>query len=263
MRSSRNAIQQRQMDLLQHLQRNGSATVTDLSEILSVSPATIRRDLESLRQHKQVSRYFGGAKTAANIREDDEPSYMATITQHLDLKRAIARRAAQMLEDGDTVFINSSATALLIYPYITKNVLIITNNGRSLSVNRPANVNLILTGGEVYGDKQSLTGYLAVEMLSRVAATKCILGVSGISVEGGITSRVIQETTINRTMLNRCTGSKIIVADHTKIGIEHNFFFSSITDITHLITDNQASDEKLAPIRRMGINVTVTEPFAE
>lgn len=263
MKSSRNVIQQRQMLLVQYLQQNAATSVAELSSKLNVSPATIRRDLNVLEQHQQIHRYFGGARPREARGMDDEPTYMATIAQHLDCKEAIARCAAQMLEDGDTVFINSSATAQLIYPYITKNVLVITNNGRSLRMNRPSNVSLILTGGEVYGNKQSLTGQLAVEMLSRVAATKCILGVSGISVEGGITSRVIQETPINRTMLQRCTGDKIIVADHTKIGIEHNFFFSDITGITHLITDTLADSEKLESLRRTGIVICITEPISE
>ena len=187
------------------------------------------------------------------------PTPCLLYTSHLDCKQAVARRAAELLQDGDTVFINSSATALLIYPYITKNVMVITNNGRSLLVNRPANVELLLTGGEVSGNKQSLVGEFAVQMLSGITATKCVLGVSGISVEGGITSRVIQETAINRTMLQRCSGEKIVVADHTKIGLEHNFFTGNLADVTRLITDSNADPSKLDDIRRAGVIVDVVE----
>lgn len=261
MKNSRNAIQRRQMQLLHHLQKNRSSTVSDLSEALGVSPITVRRDLDELEQRKLVTRFFGGATVVDGVSEDDEPAYLASTTQNLDCKQAIAIRAAGLLEDGDTVFINSSATALLIYPHITKNVLVITNNGRSLLASRPANVELMLTGGEVAGTKQSLVGEFAVGMLSGITATKCILGVSGISVEGGITSRVIQETAINRTMLRRCSGQKIVVADHTKIGLEHNFFSGNLSDITHLITDTQADSAKLDSIRRAGIIVDTVEPM--
>lgn len=185
MKNNRGAIQKRQMQLLHYLKEKGFADVTQLSELLRVSPITVRRDLDELAGRGLVTRYFGGAKLAESAQEDDEPAYLETTTQHLAQKRAIARRAAEMLENGDTVFINSSSTALLIYPYIQdRSVLVVTNNGRSLLSQRAAGVELVLTGGEVYGDKQSLVGQFALDALSRITATKCILGVSGISVQG-------------------------------------------------------------------------------
>ena len=101
------------------------------------------------------------------------------------------------------------------------------------------------------------------DALSRITATKCILGVSGISVQGGITSRVIQETAINQMMLRRCRGPKIVVADSTKIGIEHNFFSGTLNDITHLITDTDANSLQLDQLRRAGIEVDVVPPLTE
>ena len=260
MKNSLDAIRQRQMKLLDYLQKKQNCTVYELADYLQVSQVTVRRDLEELEKKKMLNRYFGGAEAMPLFVKEDEHAYMASTQANLDLRRAIARAAAARLEDGDTVFINSSSTALLIYPFITKDVTIITNNGRSLQAERPRNVSLLLTGGEVNGNKQSLTGQAAVDMLSRITASKCILGVSGISLEGGITSRVMQETIINRTMLKRCSGEKIVVADHTKIGLEHNFFSAELKEITHLITDTQADPEKIEELRQAGITVILAEP---
>ena len=141
-----------------------------------------------------------------------------------------------------------------------RQVFIVTNNGRSLLSQRGRNVELVLTGGEVYGDKQSLVGQFALETLSRITATKCILGVSGISTHGGITSRVIQETAINQMMLSRCSGPKIIVADYTKIGVEHNFFSGKISDVTHVITDNKAPQKELEALRQAGLEILLVDP---
>ncbi|MCI8464720.1 MAG: DeoR/GlpR transcriptional regulator [Lachnospiraceae bacterium] len=264
MKNNKRAIQSRQMKLLQYLKEQGFAEVAQLARLFDISPVTVRRDLDALEKQGYVTRYFGGARPAAMLQENDEPAYMETIGQNLAQKQAIARRAAAMLEDNDTVFINSSSTALLIYPHITaRSVVIVTNNGRSLMIQRPDNVELVLTGGEAYGNKQSLVGEFALETLSHITATKCILGVSGISVQGGITSQVIQETAINRMMLRRSNGPKIVVTDYTKIGIERNFSSGSIHDITHLITDSGADSISLERIRRAGIAVEVVEPMAE
>ena len=109
MKNNRGAIQKRQMQLLHYLKEKGFADVTQLSELLRVSPITVRRDLDELAGRGLVTRYFGGAKLAESAQEDDEPAYLETTTQHLAQKRAIARRAAEMLENGDTVFIKDNS----------------------------------------------------------------------------------------------------------------------------------------------------------
>lgn len=262
MKNNRSAIQKRQMQLLHYLKENGSGDVSQISEFLGVSPITVRRDLDELANRSLVVRYFGGARYLQLDESDDEPAYLETTTQRLEQKRAIVQRAAELLEDGDIVFINSSSTALLIYPYIqAKSIMIVTNNGRSLLAQRASGVELILTGGEVYGNKQSLVGQFALDALARITATKCILGVSGISVQGGITSRIIQETAINQMMLNRCSGSKIVVADSSKIGVEHNFFSGKIEDIDRLITDTGVDTDILESIRNAGIIVDTVNPI--
>lgn len=260
MKNNRSTIQKRQTQLLHYLGEKQDMDVAQLAELLNVSPITVRRDLDELAARGLVERYFGGARLLNTAQVDDESAYLETTIQNLAQKQAIARRAAEMLEDGDTVFINSSSTALLIYPYIgDKHVLVVTNNGRSLTAPRSANVDLVLTGGEVFGNKQSLVGQLALESISRVTSNKCIIGVSGISAEGGITTRVLQETSINQAMLRRCTGPKIVVADSSKIGIQHNFYSGTIHDITHLITDTGASSRTLESIRSAGVEVTAVE----
>ena len=264
MKNNRSNIQKRQSQLLNLLKEHQNLDVVDLAERLNVSPITVRRDLDELSDRGLVIRFFGGAKLNSSVKVDDESAYMETTVQNLAEKKAIAKYAADMLEDGDTVFINSSSTALLIYPFLEgKNVLIVTNNGRAISTQRPNGVELIVTGGEVIGNKHSLVGQIAMETISRITSTKCILGVSGISVEGGITSRVLQETTINQAMLRKCNGPKIVITDSSKIGIQHNFNSGKLSDITHLITDTGANPAILESIRNEGITVATVEPYTD
>ena len=261
MKNSKSVIQKRQTQLLRYLSEKKDADVAQLAELLAVSPITVRRDLDELAARGLVVRYFGGAKLVDSAEIDDESAYLETTIQNLAQKKAIARRAAAMLADGDTVFMNSSSTALMTCSYIqNRNVLIVTNNGKSLNTPRNGNVELVLTGGEVFGNKHSLVGQLALEAISHVTSTKCIIGVSGISAEGGITTRVLQETSINQAMLRRCTGPRIVVTDSSKIGVQHNFFSGTIHDITHLITDNKADKRAIDAIRNAGIEVILVEP---
>ena len=85
------------------------------------------------------------------------------------VRRAIARYAAGMVENGDVLFLNSSGTASLVVEYLgDKNVTVLTNNTQIIKRIRPRNTQILLTGGEIYGKKESLVGQLAVETISKV-----------------------------------------------------------------------------------------------
>ena len=154
-----------------------------------------------------------------------------------------------------------------IFQYISdKSMTIITNNGRSLSLKRSPDTELVLIGGQVGNSdpngtlmKTSMTGDFAVDMISKISATKCVLGVSGISVNGGLTSLAIQDPAVNKAMIQHCNGPVIVVADHRKIGVRHNYYFGSIHDVTHLITDSGSDPEELEKIRNAGITVCVVD----
>lgn len=256
MKNSKTAVQNRHDRLLNYIRENERVEVAVLAQKFHVTPTTIRRDLELFETKGYIKRYFGGAKSLIPAGTKD---YQAPVIPPGSSRYTIAETAAKLIEPGDTVFMNSSSTALLIFNYL-KNTpsMFITNNGRALYAKRDPEIELILTGGEVYGQKQSLVGEIALSTLSKVTATKCILGVSGISAGGGITSMVIQETPINQAMLKHCSGDKIVVAEGSKIGIKHNFFSGTIQDITHLITDDTADPAQLDQLRAQGITVIVT-----
>ncbi|MDO4573224.1 MAG: DeoR/GlpR transcriptional regulator, partial [Clostridia bacterium] len=91
----------------------------------------------------------------------------------------------------------------------------------------------------------------------RVYATKCILGVNGITAEDGITTSIHQETSINSLMLRRCKGERIVVADSSKVGHSYDFISASIDMIDCLITDSDADEADLERLRAAGVKVLV------
>ena len=113
MKRSRALVDNRRKTLLEALKSNGSVKVGDLAEEFQVSPLTIRRDLQYLEDHKKLERFYGGATVSG---EDDE-----IVTQEDEIKmyrKKIAQYAASLVEDGDTIFINTSSTALQMIKYI-------------------------------------------------------------------------------------------------------------------------------------------------
>ncbi|MDC7286371.1 DeoR/GlpR family DNA-binding transcription regulator [Blautia schinkii] len=259
MKNSRAAVKSRQHEILEYMRIHGAGDVNKLAMEFRVTPTTIRRDLNVLQKENYISRCFGGARLQEPV-DTEEISPTDIRDEKEFIRKEIARLAADQMCDGEIIFMNSSATASLVLGYLgEKNVTVVTNNSRAIDMPRSSRTQLLLTGGAVYGKKQSLVGELAHDTISKITATACILGVSGISSKEGITSRILQETTINRMMLERCTGAKIVVAEGSKIGVSHSFYSGSIEDITCLITDSSASEEALKEIRDRGVNVILTD----
>lgn len=255
MKNSRTTILSRQNSILKLLQQNGKMPVEDIAERMNVTTTTIRRDLTQMERDGTVRRGFGNAEYIHpdNMREI-EPT---NIQDDKELtRRRIAKRTAEFIDEGDVIFMNSSGTASLVLEYVNdKNITVLTNNARIIQRYYGQNIHILLVGGEVYGKKQSLIGQFALDTIGRVTATKCILGVSGISATGGLTSVILPETQINLLMIQQCQGSRIVVADGSKVGITQNFYSGSLRDITHLVTDASADRTSLDGIAQAGVTV--------
>lgn len=251
MKRSRKLVDGRRNKVLEVLRENGHVKVGELAEEFGVSPLTIRRDLQYLEDNKKLERFYGGASIVndmlATTDEEDEVTHY---------RRLIAKYAASLVEDGDTIFINTSSTALMLLKHIDdKNVIAITNNGKAINAERSPNVSIVLTGGELRDAKEAMVGEFALNNLERVSAKKCFLGCSGLSIESGMTTERLNEVNINQTMLRRATGSTYILADHTKIGKNSSFVTSTINRVKNIITDEKADENIVNGLRAMGIKV--------
>lgn len=257
MKKTQSIVSKRREKILNYLKSNESINTNDLSEILEISPLTLRRDLQALDEQGLIIRYYGGAKLASDVNNVEYSNKETDKDSLLNKKKnAIAKYAADLIKDGDTIFINSSSTALLILKYLgNKRVYIVTNNGKALQATIPPNVELVLTGGQVYERKQSLVGDFATYILSKITADKCFLGISGITADSGISTSVLQETLINHEMINRCNGPVYVLADSSKVGKNHNFSSGDIEEISHLITDCDIDKNESTLFKRKNVDV--------
>ncbi len=257
MRNTDQAIKARRNEIMLECQRKGKVSVNELSERFNVSPLTIRRDLQFWEDSNAMIRNYGGAKLVqsfipeTNLNQDNEYA-----------KHAIAKFAAGLVEDNDTIFINTSSTALLILKYIkNKHVNVVTNNGKAILMDYDPLISVQLTGGEIRNPKEALVGEFAINNLMQVTADKIFIGVSGISVKSGLTSALLPEVAINKMMIERCSGSIFVLADHTKIGLDHSFQSGSLKKVDYLITDTMANSDSVAALERASVKVIALEPL--
>lgn len=248
MKRERTYVEGRRKQILELLQENPQIRVDEIAEQLEVSVVTIRRDLQWLEDEKQVTRFYGGAKvTEASKGKVDEVALY---------RELIARYAASLVQNGDTIFINTSSNALSMIRYVEQNnVTVITNNGKAINHDKGNGVSIILTGGELRYPKEAMVGDFAVRNLQNIFAKKAFMGCSGISAKVGMTTEIANEVNVNQLMVEHATKEVYILADHTKIGRSSSFTSCGIDMVKHLITDEKAPEEELNLMREQGVRI--------
>lgn len=262
MKNTKKFILKRQQAILKYLEENDYAKTEDLAKLLSTSNITIRRDFQTLEKQGFINRNYGGAKIIKKVHKENTPydNLNEFNDKNEQVKSLIAKKAAEFIEDNDSIFINSSSTAIKMLEYIKdKRIVVITNNGKVLNMNLSPKIEVILTGGEVYGRKQAMVGDIATQIISKITAAKCFIGVSGIASHCGISTSVFQETAINMKMLKNCSGPTFVLTDSSKIGIHHNFSSGSIDDINYVITDKNADKEEVEKLIARGVKVIFSD----
>ena len=250
MKSSYKTIQDRRDQLLELLTEKDRISVKEISASLAVSEITVRRDLTALEKMGLLLREHGSAKL---IQKDNGQQMNKELES---LKCLIAQKAATFVKEGDTLFINTSSTALAAIKKLEeKRVTIVTNNVKVANIDHNPNSTVILSGGEIRFPKEALVGDIAIESFSKMSSDISIIGCSGLSLENGITTPVLHEAKINSLIIERTRGPVIVVADYRKIGVSSNFTSGSIKDIDYLITDTFAPPEVLKEIEKVGVQV--------
>ncbi len=247
MKMSRSIVNSRREKVLELVRENGDVTVNHLVEQFQVSPLTIRRDLQYLEDHKLLERFYGGARNSM----ESEGGLGENKKQFR--REQIARYAASLVEDGDSIFINTSSTALAMVKYITsRNVTIITNNGNIINEKNPSHATIILLGGELRYVKGAMVGDFAMNNLAQVTAKKSFMGCGGICPDIGMTTELLNEVNLNQMMFERVSKGSYILADCTKFGKRSSFVSCPPELIANIITDADAPSDLVREFREKG-----------
>ena len=250
-KKGRSLVNQRRETIARRLRQQGRLSVSELAEQLGISPLTVRRDLDVLVSQGIATRRYGEALLA-------EEGACSPDTRLERTRRAIAYKAAELVRDRDSLFINTSATALGAIPLISAHdVTVITNSGRALGLAASPSMTMLITGGEIRAPRSVMSGEFALNNVRMVSPVRCFLGCAGITASTGITSLTLQEATVNSLMIER-SEQHVLLMDSTKFGVEAGFRYASASDIDVLITDVNASEEVLRNLKDAGVGEILT-----
>ena len=230
---------------------------TELGQLLGVSEATIRRDLQWLEKQGILERTHGGAIPSQRVKL--EPEYATRALAHPEEKRSIGAAAAELIEDGDTIFVSSGTTATQVVASIPggAKVTVVTGNLSAALEVHDAGFELILLGGTLYRRSNAAVGLFAMENLRRMTANKTFIGADGISLKFGYTVPSNPEAELVRLMIERTHGSVIVVADHSKWGVISNYEVAKIDEAQMLVTDERFSKSARAELEARNVKVIV------
>jgi DeoR family transcriptional regulator of aga operon len=226
--------------------------VKEVSRDFNISEVTIRKDLEVLEKRGILSRVHGGAI----LKESTVPDIALTEKEHIhpQEKQKIAQKAAELIERGDVIILDSGSTTTQIARLVKfKKDLKIITNAVNIALELAASDNeVILTGGFLREKSFSLVGSIAEEALRTMTVDKLFLGVDGIHFQYGLTTPNLMEGRVNRLMM-KIAHEVIVVADSSKFGKRSMSVIAGVEEADTIITDKKINNEDFNRLRELGV----------
>src|SRR4051812_16070929 len=248
---------ERRTQIVEKLEAEGQLDVTSLSKELGVSEVTIRNDLNWLEQKNMLIRARGGAMKAERVGADLSLSEKNKF--HYQEKLKIGKAAAALIENGDTIILDSGTTTLEINNNLAgiESLTVITN---ALNIaNRLAeheHVNVIVPGGFLRKNSLSLVGTTAEESFKNYFCDKLFLAVDGFSTVHGLSTPNVEEAHLNRVMI-LIAKQVIVVTDSSKFHKRSFAFIAPITAVDIVVTDAGIPEEDKKRLETAGIQVII------
>jgi DeoR family transcriptional regulator of aga operon len=238
--------------ILARLADAGSVSVTELSESLEASPATVRRDLKLLEQQKLLSRSHGGAVRNGLLYELPV-RYRGG--RQVEEKRRIADAAVDRIGEAQTIGLTGGTTTTEIARRLRERDLTVVTNAINIASELviSESIRLVVTGGIARPQSYELIGPLADRTLEGLNLDLMFLGVDGVNAAGATTHDEIEAQT-DRRMVERAA-RVIVVGDSSKIGRSALSQICGLDRIDELITDVDAPAGELETVRAAGVEV--------
>lgn len=251
---------ERRQSLLEILRKQPGLRVPELAKALDVSEGTVRNDLNALEEEGRLKRVHGGAVLSDHDQFQNN-SFVRRYKSNVAAKLAIAREAATLVKDGDSILLDASSTSYYLARELSvRNKLRVMTNGfevaRELAQNTSNTV--ILIGGVVNNDSSSVTGLLSEQIIADMHIEKAFFSCSGFSRERGMTEILFEEAQLKRKAID---SSKQVIAlvDASKFGKEDLTPFARPTQIAHLFTDASITDDWKIYLQEANIPFTVCQ----
>lgn len=230
--------QQRQEAIVDLVRRQGYASIEQLTEHFTVTPQTIRRDLNALAEEGLIRRIHGGAGLESST---VNTAYSTRKTLNLDAKQRIATLLARHIPDGSSLFINIGTSNEVVAEALLehRDLEVITNNLNVAAIlQHKEDFNVIIAGGQVRSRDGGIIGEATIDFINQFKVDYGIIGISGIDEDGSLLEFDYQEVRVAQAII-RNSRQVYLAADHSKFHRNPSVRQGNVSQIGALFTDRR------------------------
>jgi DeoR/GlpR family transcriptional regulator of sugar metabolism len=248
---------ERQKLILKIVQERSIVSIADLVEKLDASDATVRRDVNAMAERGEIRRVRGGAEAIRPRHESHLVGTPFTLSRDMQVlqKRAIARAAAGLIEDGDSIIISGGTTTFALVEFLAERTLDILTNSipvvtQLLSTSRNR---VTIPGGTIFREQNIVLSPFENDTVENFWAEKMFTGCFGLNRFGLMEADplIVQ----SHARLLRRTDKVIVMADSSKLRQRSSMIVAALERVSTLVTDEGATDAELSLFREADIEV--------
>lgn len=243
--------------MMQILSERHNASTKYLARVLDVSESTIRRDIEFLASVKDEVRKVHGGVVLEGPTSKLEYMFELKLGVNIELKRRIARAVVSLLEDNDSVLLDSGTTCLRTATELhrRKDLRIATVDLQvAMELAKHDHIESLIIGGLIRPGYYTVGDSLATDMLDMFSIDKAILSADAVDIATGITNFSIFEVGVKRKIIDTARQS-ILVADHTKFGTRTFYKVAALTELSMIVTTNELDTYYQDAIQELGVEL--------
>ena len=235
------SVTKRQNEILKIIEENLYISVNELAEITFTSASSIRRDLTVLQNLGLVKRSHGGVGLTQVT--DKVAGFYSRATQNIKEKRAIAKKAASLLRDGQSILLDSSSTASFMLPYIAKldSPIVFTNNLETAISAVKQGITTHCLGGTSVNGSVALAGSQTYNALSDISVDIVFFSSQSLDKNGLISDSTEEENFVRQLMLKRAK-TTVFLCDSEKFGRSSLYKLTSLDDIDFAVLGEAFED---------------------
>jgi len=253
--------EERRQRILQLLREQGRVMVAELSRQFGVSEVTVRGDLQALASEGKLIRTHGGAVPVPAVSSEEDLRLESRQRQHPQEKSVIGAAAADLVHEGDAIYLDASSTALAIARHLkNRRFITVLTSGMAVAQELMAapGVTVALAGGILQKETASLIDPDGLAYFDKFNIQKCFFGAHGLAIPEGLTDISADVAAVKRALITRCR-QVIAIIDASKWGRVGLATFASIDEINLVITDHDAPSELVQQVRERGVEVLLTD----
>lgn len=226
--------------IIEFIYRNKNVTLDQICDDFNISKSTVRRDLSEILKDTNLKKTYGGI-TLKNKWGNKKylTSFSERNIENADKKLAISKKAANIVEDNDIIFIDSGTTTFYMVDYLgnVNNLTILTNNLEVIfRAVKYKNINLISLSGTLSRETLSFVGATSISTIKNFNISKAFMATTGFSIMNGVTNSSPLESDIKRTVISK-SNKIILLADSSKFNSVSLMTYCNLEDIDILVTD--------------------------